>query len=108
MGIKVVNTTTYTAATETDLYENTSETLYALTLSISIYNGDGSGRAVEIWRCDASNNHLQNLYNAAVAAGVTIVDGSKYGIGPGETLRFKVAGVTGAVIISATIYEGLE
>jgi hypothetical protein len=107
MAIQVVTSTTYTAATETDLYTNTSGTLNALTLSISIYNGDSASRAVEIWRCDASNNHIQCLYNATTGVGVIVGDTSLYGIKPGEKIRFKVTGATSAVIISSTIYDGM-
>jgi len=107
MAIQVVNSTTYTAATETDLYTNSSGTLYTLSLNVSVFNGDSSSHAVEIWRCSSANVHLQCLYKSSVGAGLIIGDSSLYGIKPGEKLRFTVTGATGAVIISATLYDGL-
>lgn len=79
----------YTVDTETDLYVNSSETKYAISLKLGIQNGDAAaGHNVELWLSDSSNVKKECLFIGAISASDIISDGSKTWIPPGYKIRF--------------------
>lgn len=105
MGDNSAYSGTYTADTETDLYENTSETLKSVVYSIGVYNPEATAQAVEIWITDGSNNKKQCLLKSNVAAGAKLENLTRYRILPGYKIRFKSAATT--VRFDAQLYEGV-
>lgn len=96
---------TYTAATETDLYVNSSETLKTVVYSIGIYNPETTSQAVEMWITDGSNVHKQCIGKFDLKSLGKVENETRYRILPGYKIRFKSAHAN--VTFDAQIYEGV-
>ncbi len=106
MGAKAVYSgNSYTAATETDLYTNTSTTENSIALKVGIYNPSTAAVTVSVWVTDGSNNHVECLFSGSVAAATLITDGSKTILLPGYKIRFTSSVTT--TLLSASIWAGL-
>lgn len=105
MGAKTAFSGSYTAATETDLYTNTSETEYAIALKIAAYNPDSGGHNIEIWITDGSNVKKECLFKAVISGYALISDGSKTFVNPGYKIRFTSDDAD--VKFSAHMFEGI-
>ena len=95
----------YTADTETDLYTNSSETEYAISLKLSAHNPDSSGHNIELWVTDESNVHQECLFLGAISGETLIMDGSKTLIPPEHKVRFKSDDTD--VKFAIHVYEGV-
>ena len=96
---------TYTADTETDLYENTNGTLKTVVYSIGAYNPETTAKAVEIWITDGSNNHKQCIGKFSLATVTHVENQTRYRVLPGYKIRFKSAHAN--VTFDAQLYEGV-
>jgi len=96
---------TYTAATETDLYVNSSGTLKTIVYSIGIFNAEATSQAVEMWITDGSNTHKQCLIKTSIQAGAKLENQTRYRILPGYKIVFKSAVTT--TLFDAQLYEGI-
>lgn len=107
MGANSAYSGSYTAATETDLYTNSSGTLNTIILGIDVYNPETTAQDVEIWITDGSNNHKgAPLFKGEVATVTAISNQRKYVLLPGYKIRFKAE--TNTVLFEMSVFEDLE